>query len=447
MLKPDLEGVHMTATLMEELTHMSGTKGASILDEALGIVEAIVSGAGNKDSVGDIVMPGAFAKSLEKRQPRVVWGHDWNHPIGKVLEIYEIPGSDPRVPEKAKGLLTAALYVKVQFNLLSEKGREAFSMVAFFGNDQEWSIGYKTSKSQYDPMIKANRLHEVELFEVSPVLHGANNLTGTVSVKEHHDDETSGNVGMLDRRESMTRALVSRTKSPVSVVDINDNDGKVVYQTDASETYSATFAEKEDGEVLFGNPVKVRMEVRYVPDEDEEKGMMRAVPDEEDDMEEDMVAKDMMMGYDDEMSASERSPKIGCVGFHEQDGRYYPCEDAAALRRAMRMRMDGEKPVKDAASGGCSCGGSCCGGGAKADEPELAVEENLSLFVEVNGDVDMDAVKSAVGVLAVDVRGSKIVFGEGVDEAAMKSAVATALAGVGVSSVSIGRLSSSDELE
>ena len=39
---------------------------------------------------------------LKRRKPRVVWGHDWNQPIGKVLEIYEVPKSDPRLPEKMK---------------------------------------------------------------------------------------------------------------------------------------------------------------------------------------------------------------------------------------------------------------------------------------------------------------------------------------------------------
>jgi antirestriction protein ArdC len=75
------------------------------------------------------------------------------------------------------------LYAKVQFNLQSEKGKEAFASVAFFGEEQEWSIGYKTINGAFDPAQQANVLREVELYEVSPVLHGANQLTGTISVK------------------------------------------------------------------------------------------------------------------------------------------------------------------------------------------------------------------------------------------------------------------------
>ena len=154
------------------------------VDKAQGIVECFVSAIGNKDSVGDVVMPGAFNSSLKRRKPRVVWGHDWNQPIGKVLDIYEVPKSDPRLPEKMKKAGVGGLFAKVQFNLNTERGREAFANVAFYGNDQEWSIGYKTLVADFNNEMQANMLKEVELYEVSPVLHGANQLTGTISVKD-----------------------------------------------------------------------------------------------------------------------------------------------------------------------------------------------------------------------------------------------------------------------
>jgi len=157
------------------------------IDEAQGIVECFVAGIGNKDSVGDIVVAGAFQKSLTRRKPRVVWGHNWNDPIGKVLEIYEVPPNDPRLPQKMKIAGIGGLYAKVQFNLNSEKGREAFTNVAFFGEEQEWSIGYKTLDAIFDNSRQANVLREVELYELSPVLHGANQLTGTISVKSEEE--------------------------------------------------------------------------------------------------------------------------------------------------------------------------------------------------------------------------------------------------------------------
>ena len=179
-------------TASDHATEFKAITGQVNVDEAEGIVECFVSGVGNKDSVGDIVLPGAFTESLKRRKPRVVWGHDWNHPIGKVLEIYEVGPEDRRLPAKMKSAGIGGLFAKVQFNLKSEKGREAFANVSFYGEEQEWSIGYKTLDAIYDNQRQANLLREVELYEVSPVLHGANQLTGTISIKsEDKDDEVT----------------------------------------------------------------------------------------------------------------------------------------------------------------------------------------------------------------------------------------------------------------
>lgn len=118
--------------------------GQLTVDEAEGIVECFVAGIGNKDSVGDIVLPGAFEGSLKRRKPRVVWGHDWNHPIGRVLQIYEVGPDDPRLPEKMKVARIGGLFAKVQFNLKSERGREAFANIMFFGPEQEWCADPET---------------------------------------------------------------------------------------------------------------------------------------------------------------------------------------------------------------------------------------------------------------------------------------------------------------
>lgn len=173
----------------EQTFETKAMNGQLTIDEAEGIVEAFVAGIGNKDSVGDIVLPGAFDASLKRRKPRVVWGHNWNEPIGKVLEIYEVGPDDRRLPAKMRDARIGGLFARVQFNLKSERGREAFANILFFGAEQEWSIGYKTITAAYDNTRQANLLREVELYEVSPVLHGANQLTGTISIKSDNGDD------------------------------------------------------------------------------------------------------------------------------------------------------------------------------------------------------------------------------------------------------------------
>ena len=168
---------------IKEAYEFKANTGQINIDEAQGIVECFVAAIGNKDSVGDIIVTGAFDASLKRRNPRVVWGHDWNSPIGKVLEIYEVRPGDSRLPGKMRNAGVGGLFARVQFNLKSERGRQAFTDIVFFGGDQEWSIGYKTLDSIYDSSKQANILREVELYEVSPVLHGANQLTATISIK------------------------------------------------------------------------------------------------------------------------------------------------------------------------------------------------------------------------------------------------------------------------
>lgn len=128
----------MQGYAIDHASEFKSVAGPITIDEKLGIVECFAAAIGNKDSVGDIIIPGAFDASLKRRRPRVVWGHDWNHPIGKVLDIYEVKPGDPRLPMKMKVAGVGGLYARVQFNLKSEKGREAFHNILFFDLDQEW---------------------------------------------------------------------------------------------------------------------------------------------------------------------------------------------------------------------------------------------------------------------------------------------------------------------
>ena len=393
--------------ISEELNLRTGTKGAQILNEAEGIVEAFVSGIGNKDSVGDIVEPGAFQKSLERRHPRVIWSHDWNLPVGKVLEIYEVSSDDPRLPTKMKEARIGGLYAKVQFNLLSEKGREAFASVAFFGKDQEWSIGYKTLRSKFDPMVKANRLQEVELFEVSPVLHGANQLTGTVSVKtvEEIVDEKGGMGGM----------------APSVLVPIMDDD---------DEKYGAPYR----------SPVMDMDEEKphhYGMDEekpyhsmDEEKPYHHSDDDDDDDEEKGHMASMLpamisrMMGNAEITVLMKDSDKI----VFSAGGKTYMMQLAKVNGRMMfslpmPVMLNVEPMVMT----------------RKEEEEEEAAPAATptpmgNLVVKVNDDVDLAEI-DALKVLNVKVDGNEIYFLSTEGEDVLKKMVSEALFSAGVKSV------------
>lgn len=199
-------------------TQYKAIPGQISTNDAKGIVECFVAAIGNKDSVGDICLPGCFNGSLNRRKPRVVWGHNWNEPIGKVLEVYEVGPNDPRLPTKMKSNGVGGLFAKVQFNLASERGREAFANVKFFGDEQEWSIGYKTLDAVFDTSRQANMLKEVELYEISPVLHGANQLTGTISIKSDKENSDGKSTSYDPKEEPTTKGanLKPGVKGPVN---------------------------------------------------------------------------------------------------------------------------------------------------------------------------------------------------------------------------------------
>jgi len=310
-------------------TSFKAISGQIGIDKAQGIVEAFVSGIGNKDSVGDIVVSGAFNGSLKRRKPRVVWGHDWNQPIGKVLEIYEVSKSDPRLPAKMKDAGIGGLYAKVQFNLNTERGREAFANVAFYGNDQEWSIGYKTIVADFDAVWQANMLKEVELYEISPVLHGANQLTGTISVKDDEngrtskgwhtgDDDKDGPMNSVDAMsERVGQALSQALRKPVQILEIDGDN--VVFQTGEDMVWSATMS-MENGQMMVGRPTRVKPTTTYTPmGDDAPPSMMIKDPDAKGILEDEYAFATAKI-------AAAWSITLGCTGYHTHGGGFVPCD-------------------------------------------------------------------------------------------------------------------------
>lgn len=143
-----------------------------IVDEEKGVIEAYVSIFGNVDAYGEIVEKGAFEESLKKKLPKGVWAHNWEMPVSKTLEGIE----------DEKGL-----YIKGQFNLETQRGREAYSDVKF-GIADEFSIGYFVQKDEIDKE-GVRHLMKIRLVEWSIVLAGANPDTELIDVKSENIEE------------------------------------------------------------------------------------------------------------------------------------------------------------------------------------------------------------------------------------------------------------------
>ncbi len=144
-----------------------------------GIVEAIVAVFNNVDEYGDRILYGAFKNSLAGKLPKGVAAHDPKKIVAKTLAAKELAPNDPLLPDSIKHL--GGLYVKAQYNLDTQIGREEFSNVKN-GYVDEFSIGYIETKSKYTP-DGVNELIELELVEWSTVLRGANRETALISAK------------------------------------------------------------------------------------------------------------------------------------------------------------------------------------------------------------------------------------------------------------------------
>lgn len=147
-------------------------------DEPEGVIEALVSITGIVDNVGDLIEPGAYKDTLKKRIPKGVWSHSLVDPVAKALDAKELMPGDPALPATLPDgtpwpKQAGALYIKALFNMKGERGKQAYHDVVFFGDEAQWSVGYKVPKGKATVKSGIRHIHAMDLWEFSPVLFGA----------------------------------------------------------------------------------------------------------------------------------------------------------------------------------------------------------------------------------------------------------------------------------
>jgi HK97 family phage prohead protease len=145
---------------------------------------ALVSVFGNTDSVGDVVQPGAFTKTLAdwaaKGDPiPVIWSHDWDDPfshVGIVVSAKETPDG-LEVTGQILDLDTNDTAQQV-YRLLKGRRVTQFSF-AYDVVEGAWVEGTDEAAGRYGYY----ELRELKLYEVGPCLVGANQETELVAAK------------------------------------------------------------------------------------------------------------------------------------------------------------------------------------------------------------------------------------------------------------------------
>ncbi len=74
-----------------------------------------------------------------------------------------------------------ALVAEARLNTAIKAGHDALEMIKFFEQEAAFSIGYRAVKARRRGGVR--ELHDVELYEVSPVLHGAHPDARLIGVK------------------------------------------------------------------------------------------------------------------------------------------------------------------------------------------------------------------------------------------------------------------------
>lgn len=162
------------------------------IDEQHKKVQMYVSSFNVLDSDNDVVMPGAYKKTIKEsgplsERPRIKHLRDHYKLVGKPLEMVE----------DEKGLLVTS---QVSNSTAGRDLMEDYKLDMF-----EHSIGYEVIRSESGNREGTTNLLEIKLWEYSSVTWGANEDTPTIAVSKAMDDDYLKRLN--DRMDRCIKAL------------------------------------------------------------------------------------------------------------------------------------------------------------------------------------------------------------------------------------------------
>lgn len=159
----------------------------------------------NIDSYRDVILPGAFKKTLQEwgHRVKVLWQHNPDIPIGKPVSM----------EEDSKGLLVTAKISE------TTQGKDTLILLRD-GVINELSIGFSSIKETFDKEQDLRYLNEVKLWEFSPVTWAANELAVVLAAKGLSlKDLSDEDLELLQKR---FQALQAKQEPPLSRPDPAD---------------------------------------------------------------------------------------------------------------------------------------------------------------------------------------------------------------------------------
>ena len=157
---------------MEKMIYKTSPIGDLIDTDDKRMVKGYASVFGNIDSDGDMLMQGAYAKTIKENGHRVkyLYQHDMSKPIGKMVNMYE----------DVKGLVFEAEIAPTTL------GKDVIELMKA-GVITENSVGILPIQKGYNDDIR--EITEVKLYEVSAVTLAANDQAKITDVKSQDAQE------------------------------------------------------------------------------------------------------------------------------------------------------------------------------------------------------------------------------------------------------------------
>jgi len=194
--------------LFESKKGIKNIEKAKVLDniEGKGFIAGYLSYFNNVDLDGDIIRPGAFTKTLKERTPKVLFNHNKNIPIGKIIEVFE----------DSKGL-----FAIIELNLEVQAAKDVYSHLKFGALDS-FSIGFKLTRFELlennDGSISFDIL-EVKLFEASVVAIPANEQAIVTEIKDKIDESFKSKTEEINKVIKSTETIDDLIKVLTALVD------------------------------------------------------------------------------------------------------------------------------------------------------------------------------------------------------------------------------------
>jgi len=211
--------------------------------EEKGSVEAVFSVYNNVDSDGDVVVPGAVKSGFANNQVPMVFAHKWDQPIGKgVIEEKE----------------DSAVF-KGSFFMDTEAGKEAYNLVKSMGDLQQWSFGFRVNDSEVgklqkdDSETQARFLKDLTVYEVSPVLVGANQETYTLAIKTGEDTVYEAKGEVTEEKVALDQDVFDNQEDAEKRAEELGCSGTHIHEMDGKEVYMPCATHDSYEEMISNN--------------------------------------------------------------------------------------------------------------------------------------------------------------------------------------------------